>query len=96
MIDAVRKFKGAEAAPVAGAEKTIDINNVSAWEGVTPEFINNKGTYNRNDVGVGGIIHENYTARNNVIKAKVSRDAENLYFYAEAAADITKPELGRL
>ncbi len=92
LIDAVRKFKGTEAAPVAGAEKTIDINNVSAWEGVTPEFINNKGTYNRNDVGVGGVIYENYTARNNVIKAKVSRDAENLYFYAEAAADITKPE----
>ena len=92
LIDAVRKFKGAEPAPVAGAEKTIDIYNVSSWDEVTPEFINNKGSYERKADGAGNNFYENYTQRNNIIKAKVSRDSENLYFYAETAKDITAPE----
>ncbi len=92
LVDAVRKFKGAEPNPVAGAEKTIDISDITSWDGVTPEFISDKGTYVRNALGVGNVLYENYTQRNNVIKSKVSRDAENLYFLAETEKDITKPE----
>lgn len=92
LVDAVRKFKGAEPNPVAGAAVTVDLSDISSWEGVTPEFINDKGTYVRNALGVGNVLYENYTQRNNVIKSKVSRDFENLYFLAEAEKDITKPE----
>ncbi len=91
LVDAVRKFKGAEQVPAAGAEKTIDLSDISSWDGVTPEYINDKGIYERNALGIGKVLYENYTQRNNVIKSKVSRDSENLYFLAEAEKDIKKP-----
>ena len=89
LVDAVRKWKGAEPVPAAGEDKTIDLNDVSSWDSVTPVYYNNKGTYNRNSESYG-IKYENSTARNNVIRAKVSKDAENLYFLAECAANITE------
>ena len=55
---------------------------------VTPTYYNDKGTYDRNSVSYN-ITYENHTARNNVIRAKVSRDGENMYFFAECAAAIT-------
>ena len=48
LVDAVRKWKGAEPVPAAGEDKTIDLNDVSSWDSVTPVYYNNKGTYNRN------------------------------------------------
>ncbi len=89
LVDAVRRFKGVEPTPVAGAEKTIDLNDISSWQGVTPEFINTKGTYVRDSEGSKYMPYENYTERNNVIKSLVSRDAEYMYFYAECADEIT-------
>ena len=88
LVDAVRRFKGVEPTPVAGVEKTIDLNNIDSWQGVTPEFINTEGTYNRDSKGSQYMPYENYTVRNNIIKSKVSRDSENIYFYAECAEEI--------
>ncbi len=92
MVDAIRKFKGVEETPLASAPKTIDINDLSSWDNVGPEFLNWKGTYQRNYVGYNGTNNTNYTQRNNVVKALVSRDEANLYFYAECEKDITKPQ----
>ncbi len=92
LVDAIRKFKGVEPTPVAGAEKTIDIKNPASFSDVTPVFYNDKGVYNRDHAGFGDRHYENYTARNNVIISKVSRDAANLYFYAETNENITAPE----
>ncbi|MDP4133325.1 MAG: carbohydrate-binding protein, partial [Bacillota bacterium] len=79
LVDSVRKFKGAEKLEAAGAAKTINMNDSKAWEGVTPEFINDKGTYNRDSVGYKGCNYKNDTARNNVIVSKVSRDSQYMY-----------------
>ncbi len=92
LVDAVRKFKGAEPPPLAGEDKTIDLSDFSSWDTVTLEYINDKGIYERNALGVGGIKYENYTQRNNVIKTKASKDESFLYFMAEGEKDITKPE----
>ncbi len=92
LVDAVRKFKGAEPNPVAGYEKTINLSDVNTWADVTPEYRNFKGTYTRNDRGFSGVTYENYTQRNNVVVSKVSRDYTNLYFYAQTEKAITAPE----
>ncbi len=91
LIDAVRKFKGAEPNPVAGYEKTINLSDTSSWADVTPVYTNFKGTYERNSKGLGGRTYENYTQRNNVVISKVSRDYANMYFYAETEKAITAP-----
>ena len=92
LVDAIRKFKGTEKREIAGAEKTIDISDFSGWSTVTPTFYGYKGKYDRNYMGYGGKTYENYTKRNNVTESKVSRDSENLYFYAKTAESITAPE----
>ena len=92
LVDAVRKFKGTEKREAAGEEKTIDISDFSGWSTVTPTFYSHKGRYDRNYIGYGKVTYENYTARNNVTESKVSRDGENLYFYAHASEAITAPE----
>ncbi len=92
MVDAIRKFKGTKEIPVASEPKTIDINFVSSWQGVLPVYLNNEGTYTRNQKGYGGTVYTNDTARNNVIKALAARDGENLYFHAECPEAITAPE----
>ncbi len=92
LVDAVRKFKGTEKREAAGEEKTIDISDFSGWSTVTPTFYGYKGKYDRNYMGYGKVMYENYTARNNVTESRVSRDSENLYFYAHASEAITAPE----
>lgn len=90
LCDIVRKWKGLNKPVPASAEVTIDIaGDIAQWNGVTPEFINNRGTYTRNQMGYGGVVYENYTARNNVILSKVARDAEKVYFYAETLEKLT-------
>lgn len=95
LVDAVRKFKGTEKREAAGDEKTIDINDFSDWYSVTPTFYGYRGKYDRNYMGYGKVMYENYTARNNVTESKVSRDGENLYFYAKTSENITAPEGGK-
>ncbi len=90
LCDVVRKWKGLNKPAAASAEVTIDISgDIAQWANVTPEFINNRGTYDRNQMGYGGVVYENYTARNNVILSKVARDSEKVYFYAETLDKLT-------
>ena len=83
LVDAVRRFKGAETLPEASAEITIDLTDLSAWDAVTPEYYNDKGTYTRDNQGFSNNHYTNDTMRNNPIKAKVARDKDSLYFMAE-------------
>ena len=83
LVDAVRRFKGAEMLPEASTEITIDLTDLSLWDAVDPEYYNDKGTYTRDNQGFSNNHYTNDTMRNNPIKAKVARDKENLYFMAE-------------
>lgn len=91
MVDAIRKFKGTKEIPVASEPKSININSLSDWQGVSPVYLNNEGTYTRNCKGFSNATYTNDTARNNVIKSLAARDSENLYFYAECPVEITAP-----
>lgn len=90
LVDNIRKFRGARPIPLASDYKTIDISgNVSQWDSVGPEFINDRGTYHRDSKGYGALHYTNNTARNNVVLSKVARDENYLYFYAQTDQNIT-------
>lgn len=91
LIGNIRKFKGTLQEEVASPEKTIDINNLPDWADVKPEFPACKGnTLHRNHAGQGNeLVYTNTSGRNDIIKAKVARGQEYIYFYVETAAPLT-------
>ena len=90
----VRRFKGTEAQPVSRESKTIRMDgDFSQWADVEIAhrgFV--KDSLHRCARGYGINIYQNYTAVNNIHLLKAADDMENLYFYAECAADIKKTE----
>ena len=95
MVSNIRQYKGTRPVPSAIGQKTIEINGCPCqWEDVGPDYLDYKGdTIKRDAVSYVGEFHyTNDTGRNDFVKMKVSSDEEFLYFYAECANDITKPE----
>ncbi len=88
LVDAVRRFKGAEPLKAAGAEATIDINDLNAWNGITDEYFGDRGTYERNSTGLGNVVYKNDTMRNNPVYMKIARDSSFMYFMAEAESTL--------
>ncbi len=91
LVSYIRKFKGTRAIPEPTAAKTIDLNgNISQWDDVGPYYIAYQGnTFDRSSAGYKTMRYTNTTGRNDIIGAKVSRDADNLYFMVECADNIT-------
>lgn len=92
MAGHIRKLKGARPIPPAGKPKAIRIDGrFSEWADVTPEFRDHAfDTTHRDHMGWGRIDrYVNTSGRNDIISAKVCRDAENLYFLAVAREDLT-------
>ena len=91
MIANIRKYKGARPIPVAGAEQTIAIDgDFAPWRNVWPEFRDSIGdTMHRDFDGWGDNHYTNTTGRNDIIAAKVARDAGNVTFYAKTNAPLS-------
>jgi hypothetical protein len=90
LINNVRKFKGMVAPEKASVPKTIKIGKADSWGDVTPYFKHYIGnTLHRNYRGRYDQYYTNHTGRNNIAGAKVARDAERIYFYAETAGKLT-------
>ena len=93
-IDFARKYQGVRPAPLASAEKTIDINgDIAQWADVAPEFINDSLNIARDSEGFYNPetkepYHYTTTLNNAISRAKVARDAENFYFYVKTEAAI--------
>ncbi len=91
----IRRYKGVEKNPAAGPAKTI--KKMSDWTSVSPTYTDYTGeTKSRNHPGAQSkpaYVYTNTTGRNDFRTMKVSRDNDNLYFYAETVNDIT-PESG--
>ena len=94
MTDFIRKYKGVRPARVAGGAKTIDIaGDISQWEGVTPEYVNVGGGYERDVTGntnhlTGEPYHYVSKEINRIASSKVSRDDANIYFLVKTHKDI--------
>ena len=93
MIEYIRKYKGVESRVYVGDDQTIDINgDFSQWEAssITAKYQDYKNdTVDRDQKGFGDLKYENTTGRNDIVNMKVAHDDEYIYFYADAAADLT-------
>jgi len=91
LISNIRKFKGMVNDEAGSASKIILMNDRSSWNDVKPEYLAYKGNVtHRNHAGQGTqLIYTNTTGRNDIVKAKVARDKEFIYFYAETATALT-------
>ncbi len=90
LTDMVRKFKGMKAPEKASAPKTIKIGKADGWADVAPYFAHYKGnTLHRDHEGRYDQYYKNNTGRNDIVGAKVARDAEKVYFYVETAEALT-------
>ena len=90
LVDNVRKFKGMYRQEKASAPKTIRIGRADGWDDVAPYFASYKGnTMHRDHRGCYDRYYVNNTGRNDIVGAKVARDADNVYFYVETADKLT-------
>lgn len=91
MVDNIRRFKGASPLNVQETSKTIDINaGADQWNdsGIVTYNHYTKNTYERN-IKTWGVKYTGDPIRNDFKTAKVSFDADNIYFYVETVDDIT-------
>ena len=90
LVDNVRKFKGMAPAEKASAPKTINLGRPSDWDDVRPLFATYRGnTFARDNEGAGNTHYTDDSGRNDIVGAKVARDAEYVYFYVETDEDMT-------
>ena len=91
MVNFVRQYKGVRPIPTPTLQATIDITKDNTqWSEVGPyyaAYIGNTG--DREGDGWGNLQYHEYSGRNDIIGARVARDADNLYFYVECNEDIT-------
>jgi len=90
LINNVRKFKGMVAQEKASGPKVIKIGKADCWDDVAPYFQHYKGnTLHRDHLGRYDQYYKNNTGRNDLTGAKVARDPEWIYFYAETVEKLT-------
>lgn len=90
LVENIRRFKGADTLPGTDAEKSIDISaDISQWDSVLPEYNHYIGGKERDSAGWMGTYYTNKTFRNDIAKAKVAYDSENIYFYVETVDKLT-------
>ena len=91
LVANIRRYKGARPTPVAGAERAIPIDgNFAPWRAIWPEFRDSIGdTMHRDFDGWGDNHYVNATGRNDIISAKVARDAQSVTFYAKTHEPLT-------
>lgn len=90
LVNKVRRFKGTESMPLVSSPHTIKMGDWEEWKMILPYYASYKGnTRHRNARGRGGNVYVNNTGRNDLVGARVARDADNLYFYVETAEKIS-------
>lgn len=95
MVQNIRDYKGARAVPSAFGRRPIDMNGpLSQWFPIGPEYRDfTKDTASRDcDSYVGGFHYINTSGRNDFKTCKVSMYGDDVWLYAECAAEITAPE----
>lgn len=95
LIANIRRFKGVAPPERPSGPVTIALDGDFAdWDAVRPEYHDYRGdTLRRDHPGYGNrLVYVNATGRNDIVRAKVARDVENVYFHVSTAEPITPPE----
>ncbi len=90
-VDFIRRYKGARTLPAVGAQRIRIDGKFRDWQNVTPEYRDTVGDpVHRNHPGWGNVgPYVNQSGRNDLVAAKVSYDAKNIYFYARTKDPLT-------
>ncbi|MBR0158429.1 MAG: hypothetical protein IJM24_05035 [Clostridia bacterium] len=90
MVDYIRKYKGMAPLQIASGQKTVAAGDVDAWAEIGPEFRDHIGdTEYRNTVSYDAAFrYINGTGRNDIDYAKVSQDADKLYFLVKTVNEL--------
>ncbi|MDB6038909.1 MAG: hypothetical protein JWM99_2750 [Verrucomicrobiales bacterium] len=94
MAALIRRYKGVRNPPVASPQKKISITEgFEQWSDVTPEYRDDIGDTAHRDFP--GYAHhtqyKNASGRNDIVAAKVARDANNVYFYVRTREPLSDP-----
>ncbi len=90
LIDYVRRFKGMNAPAIVSGPKTIRLGKAEDWHDVKPDYEHYRGnTFHRDHQGRYDQYYVNTTGRNDIVRAKVARDAFDVWFYVETADKLT-------
>lgn len=91
MIANIRRYKGVRPLPPVRPQPITLDGRFEDWAAVEPEFRDNLGDpVHRDHAGwAQGQRYVNRTGRNDIIAAKVSLDATNVYFYVRAREPLT-------
>lgn len=91
MISNIQALKGAVPDMVQDMRKTINITgDFDQWDDVVVTYTDAKGdTANRDHMGFGQTQYTDQSGRNDIVRAKVTSDNENVYFYVQTAENIT-------
>ena len=90
MVSYIRKFKGLNAAPATVNGGSLATTDKTAWEKVSPAFTDTVGDTDLRSYAsfCSEFLYTNGTARNDLDVAKVSQDADFLYFYVTTATPL--------
>ena len=91
LVANIRRYKGAAQIPPVVSQPIQVDGNFDDWKNVAPEFRDPPGdVMPREFPGIGKSgSYTNKTGRNDIVAAKVSFDATNIYFYVRTAARLT-------
>jgi len=91
MVEYIRRFKGVRRPAAASPPTRIVIDgDFSDWAAVGPEYRDTIGdTLHRDHRGYGDTHYTDTTGRNDIIRCKVARDSNSLYFYVETRDPLT-------
>jgi hypothetical protein len=88
----IRRYKGVGNYPYVSRPVTMDIDgDFEGWNEVSPDFRHYPGNvFHRNHDGhSANLTYTNSTGRNDIVDARVTRDAYYVYFYVETASSMT-------
>ena len=87
----IERLKGDAPVIVQDKRKPINVTaGFNQWDDITVTYTDVRGdTANRSSVGYGNSVYVNTTGRNDILKAKVTSDSKNVYFYAQTRYDVS-------
>jgi hypothetical protein len=93
LVANIRRFKGVPAIQPVQSKPIVIDGKFDDWAAVRPEFRDDIGDpVQRDHAGWGkGSHYSNRTGRNDIVAAKISADARNIYFYVRTQAPLTPP-----
>ena len=90
MVSYIRQYKGTGEVSQATGQVSVDLSRPAAWDNVGPVYGDNVGdvAWRHENGYFSNLTYVNNTGRNDLVAAKVSQDADFLYFTVTTAHDI--------